>query len=195
VKRGGLIAFPTDTVYGLGCDPRNPQALSKLFSVKGKRVKPIPILVSSLRLAQRIAVMDEKARTLASTFWPGPLTIVVRLKVHFPRLLTKGRRTIALRCPRNETTLQLVRKCGGLLTGTSANMTGQPPCISSAMVRRRLGDGIDAVVDGGRAPRRIGSTIVRTHSRGITMLRKGPIRDAEIRRALSSATSTVNKPS
>jgi len=189
VRAGGLIAFPTDTVYGLGCDPRDPHALGRLLSVKGKvrGKKPFPILVASSKLAERIALMDDRAKALAARFWPGPLTIVLRPRIRFPRSLTLSRKTIAVRCPGNRVALQLIRKCGGFLTGTSANIAGRSPCTSVQAVRRTLGDRIDAVVDGGRSPRRAGSTIVRVHSRGVTILRKGPVRDIQVRRALQSA--------
>jgi len=185
VRAGGVVAFPTDTVYGLACDPRNPKGLSKLLLVKGKRGKPIPVLVASQKFADRIAVMDSKARALASRFWPGPLTLVLKPHVRFPRSLTAGRRTIGVRCPKNRIALQLIRKCGGFVTGTSANLTGHSPCTSAAMVGRCLGDRIDATIDGGRSPRRSASTVVRVHSRGVTMLREGPIRESQIRRVLS----------
>lgn len=185
VKTGGIIAFPTDTVYGLGCDPHNPRALRRLLSVKGRgrREKPFPILVSSPKLAEQIAAIDSQGKALVSRFWPGPLTLVLKPKVRFPNSLTMRRKMIAVRCPGNEIALRLVRKCGGLLTGTSANITGRPPCTSAEMVRRRLGDKVDAVVDGGRSPRRAGSTIVRVDS-GVKLLRRGPIREAQIRRTL-----------
>ncbi len=181
------MAFPTDTVYGLGCDPHNPKALSRLLSVKGRREKPLPILVASQKLADQIAVMDSRARTLASRFWPGPLTIVLKPRVRFSRSLTMGRKTIAVRCPGNQAALRLIRECGGLLTGTSANTTGHPPCRSARMVDRCLGDRLDAVVDGGRSTRRLSSTVVRVHSRGVTILRKGHIRDRQVRRTLQVA--------
>lgn len=193
VKGGGVIAFPTDTVYGLGCDPHNPGALGKLVFMKGKRKKPFPILVSSPKLAQQIAEMDSRARALASRFWPGPLTIVARSRVRFPELLTKRKKTIAVRCPGSPLALKLIRKCGGLLTGTSANITGGPPCTNAEMVRRLFGETIDAVVDGGHSPRRETSTIVRMHSRGVTILRKGPIRDVQIKRVLSSPVRTITQ--
>ena len=187
VKRGGIVAYPTDTVYGLGCDPRNPRAVKRAMHVKGKkREKPFPILVSSSRLADRIAVMDRRAKTLAYSFWPGPLTLVLKSRVRFPNALTLGRKTIAVRCPNNRVALKLIRKCGGLLTGTSANLTGRPPCTNAKMVRRSLGERIDAVLDGGQSPRQVGSTIVRVNSRGVTILRKGPISDKQVKRALSA---------
>ncbi|WP_455363227.1 L-threonylcarbamoyladenylate synthase [[Eubacterium] cellulosolvens] len=193
VRAGGTVAFPTDTVYGLGCDPRNSRALSRVLSVKGTREKPLPILVASEKLADQIAIMDSRARALASRFWPGPLTIVLRPRVHFPRSLTMGRKTIAVRCPGNRTALRLIRKCGGFLTGTSANIAGHRPCTSARMVDHYLGDRVDAVVDGGRSPRRSSSTVVRVHPRGVTMLRKGPIRDGQVRRTLQMVPPPRNR--
>jgi L-threonylcarbamoyladenylate synthase len=156
------------------------------MAVKGKRKKPLPILVASTAMAGRIAVMDRRAMALASKFWPGPLTLVLKPRVRFPNLLTLGRKTIAVRCPRHEIALRLIERCGGLLTGTSANLTGYPPCTSAKMVCRSLGDRIDAVVDDGPSPRRVGSTIVRIDSRGVTILRKGPVRSERVKRTLLS---------
>jgi len=193
VRAGGIVAFPTDTVYGLGCDPQNSKAVNKVLSVKGRREKPLPILVASQELADQIAVMDSRARALASRFWPGPLTIVLRPRVHFPCSLTMGRKTIAVRCPGNRIALRLIRKCGGFLTGTSANLTGHPPCTSAGMVDRFLGDKVDVVVDGGRSPRRLASTVVRVHSRGVTILRKGPIRAEQVERTLRAVASSRDR--
>jgi L-threonylcarbamoyladenylate synthase len=182
------LAFPTDTVYGLGCDPRNPQAVKKLLSVKGKRKKPFPILVSSQRMAARIATMNTPERVLASRFWPGPLTLILKSRHEFSLSSGAPRKTVAVRYPKNDVTLKLIRKCGGLLIGTSANRTGEPPCTSARMVRRMLDD-VDAVVDGGPTPARTASTVVRVHSCGVTVLRKGPIRELQIKRALHDASS------
>jgi len=185
VTNGGIIAYPTDTVYGLGCDPTNSRAVKRTMAAKGKRKKPFPILVASPAVAGRIAMMDRRAEALASRFWPGPLTLVLKPKVRFPSSLTLGRKMIAVRCPNEQVALRLVEKCGGLLTGTSANLTGRPPCTSAKMVSRVLRDRIDAVVDGGRSPRRTGSTIVRIDPRRVVIVRKGPIRDEQVRQALS----------
>jgi L-threonylcarbamoyladenylate synthase len=135
--------------------------------------------------ADQIAVMDHRARALTLRFWPGPLTLVLKPRIRFPNSLTLGRRTIAVRCPNDEVALRLIERCGGLLTGTSANLTGHPPCTSAKMVLRYLGDRIDAVVDGGRSPRRAGSTIVRIDRRRVLIVRKGPILNGQVKRALS----------
>lgn len=169
----------------MGCDPRNSRAVKRVMAVKGKRKKPLPILVASPAVADRIAVMDRQARALTSRFWPGPLTLVLKPRVRFPNSLTLGRKTIAVRCPNDQAALRLIERCGGLLTGTSANLAGYPPCTSAKMVLRCLGDRIDAVVDGGRSPRRVGSTIVRIDRHRVMIVRKGPIRNGQVKRALS----------
>lgn len=186
VKRGGIVAYPTDTVYALGCDPRNPRALKRAMAVKGRRRKPFPILIASPQLAYRIVAIDPRAKALASAFWPGPLTLVLKPRVRFPNQLTLGQKMIAVRCPKNRIALKLIMRCGGLLTGTSANLTGKPPCTSAKMVRHRLGARIDAVIDGGPSPSRMGSTIVRINSRDMTILRKGPILKEQLKRVLST---------
>ena len=183
--RGGIVAYPTDTVYGLGCDPSNSRAVKRVMAVKGKRRKPFPILVASQEVADRIAVMDSRAKLLASKFWPGALTLVLKPRVRFPHSLTLGWKTIAVRCPDDQVALRLIERCGGLLTGTSANLTGRPPCTSARMVLRCFGDRIDAAVDGGRSPRRVGSTIVRIDRQRVMIVRQGPIRSGQVKRALS----------
>ena len=193
VTDGGIVAYPTDTVYGLGCDPCNSRAVKRAMAVKGKRKKPFPILVASPAVAGRIAIMDRRAKALASRFWPGPLTLVLRSRVRFPNSLTLGQATIAVRCPNGQVALGLVKRCGGLLTGTSANLTGRPPCTSARMVTRILGDRIDAVVDGGRSPRRIGSTIVRIDPERVVILRKGPVREEQVTQTLRGRTESREK--
>ena len=188
------MAFPTDTVYGLGCDPRNGRAIRKLRSIKGSRIKPFPILVASQSLAKRIAVMDRRVDALASRFWPGPLTMVLRPKVYFPHSLTMRRKTIAIRCPRNRVALKLIQRCGGLLTGTSANITGRVPCTHARAVRQSLGDRIDALVDGGPSPIRRSSTVVRVDSRRVRIVRRGPILGSQIRRVLLGADRSRRTP-
>jgi L-threonylcarbamoyladenylate synthase len=171
----------------------NSRAVGRVMAVKGKRKKPLPILVTSPAKADRIAFMDRQARALSLRFWPGPLTLVLRPKARFPSSLTLGRKTIAVRCPNDQVALELIEKCGGMLTGTSANMTGGPPCTSARMVLRCLGDRIDAIVDGGRSPRRSGSTIVRIDRQRLTIVRKGPIRDAQLKRTLSEVAETYKE--
>lgn len=183
VRKGGLLAFPTDTVYGLGCDPRNAGAVKRLLSVKTARKKPFPILVTSERMASRIVTVNAMASILISSFWPGPLTLVLKLKSDSGLSPVAPGKTVAVRCPNNAVALSLIQKCGGLLIGTSANRSGEPPCTSARMVCEMLGE-IDAVIDGGKAKSHVVSTVVEIGPSMVKILRKGPIRESQIRRVL-----------
>ncbi len=182
-RKGGLICYPTDTVYGLGCDPLNASAVERAIRVKGDRTKPMPILVKSLETAERFAHVSDRARKLARAFWPGPLTIVLEASAVLPRILVpKG--TVGLRSPKLAICLDLLGLCSGALVGTSANPTGKTPAISAEEVVRELGGRIDLVLDGGVAPLGVASTVVDLAKPKLTILREGPIGIQEIMRCL-----------
>jgi len=178
VRAGGVVAYPTDTVYGLGCDPFNGEAVRRLVAAKGERNKPLPVLVDGAGSAEGIAVLTETARALIERFWPGALTIVVRKKDVLPDELTLGP-SVGVRCPGSAVALRLVRSCGGLLVGTSANLTGRPSCRSAAQVREQVGDRVDAILDGGTTPG-TASTVVRVVEEGVEVIREGAIPVEEI---------------
>ena len=173
VTEGGIVSYPTDTVYGLGCDPFAEHALERVIKVKGDRKKPLPVLVNALQDALRIADFPEKAVKLAVRFWPGPLTMVLRAKRVVPRVLAPFG-SIGVRSPRHTTCLSLLDLCSGYLVGTSANQTGRAPATTAEEVVTGLGDRIDLVVDGGRAPLGVASTVADLTS-NFTIIREGPI--------------------
>jgi len=173
VAEGGIVSYPTDTVYGLGCDPFSQHALKRVMEAKGGRQKPLPILVKALQDASRIADFSEKAVKLAVRFWPGPLTMVLRAKAEVPQMLAPFG-TIGVRSPKHMTCLSLVGLCSGYLVGTSANQSGKAPATTAEEVVTGLGDRIDLIVDGGRAPLGVASTVVDL-SREFTIIREGPI--------------------
>jgi L-threonylcarbamoyladenylate synthase len=175
VSDGGILAFPTDTVYGMGCDPFNNTAVYRVLRAKGRQDKPMPILVSSPTIARRIAFIDEVSSRLIRKFWPGPLTIILKARRAFPPGLTSGGGMIGLRCPDSRLTRALIKACGGLLVGTSANLTGHPPSRSASEVIKQLDCRIDAVIDGGRSPRKRGSTVLQVCNGRLVILRKGPV--------------------
>jgi L-threonylcarbamoyladenylate synthase len=151
VAAGGLICFPTDTVYGLGCDPLNPSAIGDLVKAKGGRTKAIPVLVSSLNNASELARISIGGRKLMEKFWPGPLTIIQESRGIVPRLLAPDG-TVGLRSPNHVICLELLRLCSGYLVGTSANMTGHPPAVSANEAAKTFGNRVDLILDGGRSP-------------------------------------------
>ena len=179
VAKGGLVCYPTDTLYGLGCDPLNPSAVERALSAKGPRTKPMPVLVRTTEDAERLADMSEGAIRLANKFWPGPLTIVVHAKVSVPKVLAPDR-TIGVRSPNHAICQQLLALCSGFLTGTSANLTRKPAATSAQEVLHQLGERVDIILDAGKSPLGIASTVVDLTKSKLILPREGPISRREI---------------
>jgi len=181
VKNGGLVVYPTDTVYGLGCDPFNVKAVKRVFKVKGERKeKPLPILGSDMECIQKIAFMNEKARKIAEKYWPGPLTLVVLKKPALPDIVTCGLPSVGVRIPKHTVALQLISLCNGLLVGTSANKTEEKPPKTAQEANEQLGEHADIVLDGGPTPLRQESSILDLTGEKPRMLRKGPIKLVDV---------------
>jgi L-threonylcarbamoyladenylate synthase len=183
VATGGLVCFPTDTVYGVGCDPLNTSAVEKVIRAKGGRIKAMPVLVKDLEGACTLAHISDGGRKLAVKFWPGPLTIVQHAKEKVPKVLAPNR-TVGLRSPNHAICLELLRLCSGCLVGTSANITGHPPAISAEEAVNVFGDSVDLVLDAGRSPLGVASTVVDLTKNRLLILREGPIGKEEILRCL-----------
>ena len=198
VARGGVIVFLTDTFYGLGADPFNAAAVRKVKDLKGREEnRPILVLISDVdqlgRLIEsRSAAFDELARR----FWPGALTIIGRATSQLPSELTAGTNSVGVRLPDDETVSSLVRACGGALTATSANPSGEPPARSAAEALKYFGEKVDLILDGGATKTDRPSTVVDTTSAGnaailpagvaeVTLVRQGVIAWTEIQSALS----------
>jgi L-threonylcarbamoyladenylate synthase len=174
VKEGGVVAFPTDTVYGLGCDPFNAAAVMRLIEVKARESKPIPVLCASEEDAAKLVELGPRGLELVRRYWPGALTIVAQLRVELPTVLNQGSGWLGVRVPADETALSLARGCGGFITGTSANLSGSPSCRSAEEVAISLGDRIDAIIDGG-VRRGSESTVVRVDGESVEVLRRGSV--------------------
>ncbi len=160
LKSGGIIAIPTDTVYGIGADPFNPDAVQKLYTFKGRPDgKPIPLVLSSVDDVHRVAQnLPDYFFHLTDRFWPGGLTIVVQAKNLLP-VLTAGGDTVGVRIPDNPLLLQVLQAFGGPAAITSANLSGEPPAISPEEISEELASRIDLIVDGGKTPGPIPSTV------------------------------------
>jgi len=186
VKRGGLVVYPTETVYGLGCDPMNTQAVKRIIEVKGNRNKPLPILVASIEDGEKVAFVSSKGKKLAAKFWPGPLTMVFHKKSAIPNIVTFSLDSVGLRISNNNVALQLSNLSGGLLVGSSANRTGEEPPRKVQEISWELNRMIDVVLDGGPVVHGIPSTVVDLTSGKPKILREGPISLQAIQDALSS---------
>lgn len=160
LKSGGIIAIPTDTVYGLGADPFNPDAVQKLYTFKGRPDgKPIPLVLSSVDDVYRVAQnLPDYFFHLTARFWPGGLTIIVEAKDLLP-VLTAGGNTVGVRIPDNPLLLKILKTFGGPAAITSANLSGEPPATSPQEIGEELASKIDMIVDGGKTPGPVPSTV------------------------------------
>jgi L-threonylcarbamoyladenylate synthase len=185
VRSGGLVIYPTETVYGLGCDPLNVHAVKRLLEVKGNRKKPLPVLAASIKDAERVAFVSPNGKKLAAKFWPGHLTMVFPKKPALPDVVTFGLDSVGLRIPDNDVALNLIGLCGGLLLGSSANRTGKEPPRRVQEMSQELSEIVDMVLDGGPAVQGMPSTVVDLASDKPRILREGPISFKEILDALA----------
>ena len=181
ILAGGLVVFPTDTVYGLGCNPRDPPAVDRLCRIKNRESKPIPLLCRDFKTAASMVDLGRVAVRAARAYWPGARTIVAPSKMEFPAPIQSGGAMLGVRVPKHPLCLKLLGDVGGLLTGTSANLSGQPACRSAADAFTKLGDGVDIILDGGQLAGKE-STVVRFDGEKIHVLREGSVRvpDAEL---------------
>ena len=160
LKSGGIVAIPTDTVYGLGADPFNADAVQRLYTLKGRPDgKPIPLVLSSVDDVHRVAQnLPDYFFHLTDRFWPGGLTIIVEAKDLLP-VLTAGGHTVGVRIPNNPLLLNILQAFGGPAAITSANLSGEPPATSPQEIGEELASRIDVIVDGGKTPGPIPSTV------------------------------------
>ncbi len=175
LRGGGLVAIPTDTVYGLAADAWNGAAISKLYKVKGRdRLKSIPVLVhGAASIAQVALEPSSRILAVADEFWPGPLTIVVERKPDLPSEIS-ATTTVGVRAPDQEFALRLLAEYGPLAT-TSANRSGQPSTRNAAEVVSALDQRVDLVIDGGDAIEGVPSAVVDLTTDPPTLLRAGPV--------------------
>jgi L-threonylcarbamoyladenylate synthase len=178
IERGGIIAFRTDTFYGLGADPLNRTAVQRIKELKGREdAKPILLLISDLSQVARFLVERSHIfNTLAQEHWPGPLTLIGQARAELPQELTAGTGTIGLRLPDDDFVTKIVRACGGALTATSANVSGQPASRSAAEVAGFFPVGIDLILDGGETEVSEASTVVDVSGASARLVREGRIK-------------------
>lgn len=188
IATGGVVAFRTDTFYGLGADPFNPEALRRLKSLKGREEgKPILVIISDAAEAERfMATRSEVFNFVSAKHWPGALTIVVGAKREVPAELTAWSGTIGVRLPDDERVREFVRKCGGALTATSANLSGEPPARTAQEVARSFPDDLDLIIDDGEARGEQPSTVLDLSRSEPRLIRAGALSRQAIEETLSS---------
>jgi len=181
INKGGIVIFPTDTVYGIGCDPYNKKGILSLYKIKKReKTKPFPVIGYSKEELEKIAEFDNKAEKIAETFWPGPITLILKIKdENIKKSLGLGKK-IAVRVPDNQCVLSLLKECK-LLVATSANISGNTSPIDPNDCERNL-NGYDLLIDGGILSDDGESTIVEIDKGEIKIVRNGSISEEELKK-------------
>ena len=193
IRNGGLVAVPTETVYGLAGSGLNEQAVGMIYEVKGRpAIKPLSLMVHGSEAMDALCLdVPEQARTLAARFWPGPLTIVLKAKPEIPPIVLAGGSTVGLRCPDHSLTLELLRDCGLPLAAPSANPSGEESPKDAGKVLEYFDGKIDAVIDGGRCGLGRESTIIDMSHTPYRILRQGALPTEDIADALVDGMKIV----
>lgn len=185
LQRGGVIAFPTDTVYGIGASLQHPEALRRIYDLKGRQPdKPLPILISRPEVIDQLSPdVDERLVELAQHFWPGALTVVMPAADHLPAEVKAPDNTIGVRLPNHSIPLTIADHAGGAIATTSANISGQDAAHTATEIREAFGGTIDVILDGGFSPEANSSSVIRVTDGEIVVLREGVIRAEDLRSA------------
>lgn len=185
IKNGGLVAFPTETVYGLGGNALDPCAVKKIFEAKGRPSdNPLIIHVCDVKMAETVVVLNLTARFLIKKFWPGPLSLVLNAQKTVPSCTRGGLETAAVRMPDNRIALELIKAAGVPIAAPSANKSGRPSPTDAGTVRDDLKDSVDMVLDGGVTKVGLESTVLDVTGDVPVLLRPGGISKEELERAL-----------
>lgn len=198
LRKGGLVAFPTETVYGLGADAKNPDALAKIFHAKGRPVDhPLIVHISDIsQLSDWVSEIPPVAYALANHFWPGPLTMIFKKAPHVLDIITGGQDTIGVRIPNHPIATALLKNFGSGLAAPSANRFGRISPTTAAAVREELNEAVDLVLDGGPCEVGVESTIIDVNAKAPVILRPGMLSKTQIEDVIQASitTNTLNAP-
>lgn len=178
IKNGGIVIFPTDTVYGIGCNVWNKEAIKRIFEIKNRNYnKPMNVLCSDLKDIESLALeVNEKEKEIIHKYMPGACTLVVnKKKKEVPDILRAGLSTVAVRIPDNSIAVELIRKCGFPIVATSANISGEQDTIEIEDILTEFKDKVDIIIDGGKSKIGVPSTIVEIENNEVKILRQGSL--------------------
>lgn len=174
-QKGGVVIFPTDTVWGIGVSIDQPQAIQKLYQIKKReKTKPTAVLVGSLVQAQQLGEINKKAESLIKKYWPGGLTIVVKAKKGVPRIIQGKGGTVGLRMPDHKLILKILTKLEKGIVASSANFAGQPLVTKRELIDQQLIEMVDLFIKG-KSKRNLASTVIDLTKKPFKILRKGII--------------------
>ncbi|XOU94416.1 MAG: L-threonylcarbamoyladenylate synthase [Candidatus Kerfeldbacteria bacterium] len=179
IKEGGVVVYPTDTAYGLAADALNADAIGKLFIIKQRIQKPLPVIVDSEKMLEKIAEVTTEEQKIIKKYWPGALTLIFKKKDIIQPFLTLGLPTVGVRMPDYKIAIQLVKEAGTPLTSTSANISGKGNCYTPECVQRMF-QGADSqpdlIMDAGELDEVPVSTVAQVEGKKVNTLREGPVK-------------------
>jgi L-threonylcarbamoyladenylate synthase len=180
IKEGGIVVFPTDTVYGIGCNPYSKNAIKKIYEIKSReKMKSLPILVYSVDILKKIVAIDEFTKKIIGKNWPGPLTLILELTDQKLKKSLNLQNKIAVRIPNSECTLKLLEKCE-LIVGTSANISGNSPYTDPDDCIKNIKN-YDLFLNGGTITSKGESTIIEIENEAIKIIREGALKIEDIK--------------
>ena len=189
IKNGGVVVYPTDTIYGLGVNALNPEAISRLFKIKRRpSEKAVPVIVNDVEMARKIAYIDYRKNETLKKIWPSPVTIILQKKDTVPDILTGTKDTIGIRIPDSKSARILVSSLGAPITATSANISGEEPSLDIQKIIDRfnqVNDKPDLILDAGILPPSEPSTVLDLSGQKPKILRIGPVKKEQLLDILS----------
>ncbi|MEZ4507259.1 MAG: L-threonylcarbamoyladenylate synthase [Thermomicrobiales bacterium] len=181
VASGGVVAIPTDTVYGIAASLAHPAAVERLCQIKGRPTgQPLPVLVSSIDALSHLVTLDDAVIPLLDAFWPGPLTVVLPTTASLPDQVIGPGNTVGVRLPNHYIAIEVIEKAGGSVACTSANRSGEPPARSAREVAETIGTDLDIILDSGTTPGGVASTVVAIDGATLRFIREGAIPMTEV---------------
>ena len=186
LQKGGVIGYPTETVYGIGCNAYNAEAVNRIYKLKNRDPSKALILIAAdiIQISELVEIIPEQAERLMENFWPGPLTLVFNASARLQDFAFRKSKTIAVRIPDCNICLALLKSCGFPLVSTSANRSGEPEATSADRVAQIFGDELDLIIDGGQTPSQRPSTVVDVTRTPARIIREGAISALEINTVL-----------
>ena len=179
IEKGGIVIFPTDTVYGIGCNPYNIDSIKKIYEIKSrKKIKSLPVLAYSVDIVKKIVVIDNFTEKIIQKYWPGPLTLILELKDQKLKESLNLQNKIAIRIPDSKCTLKLLEKCG-LIVGTSANISGNTSYTNPDDCMKNVKN-YDVFLNGGTITSKGESTIIEIENKKIKIIREGALKVEDI---------------
>jgi L-threonylcarbamoyladenylate synthase len=185
IRAGGLVIFPTETVYSIACLPTEPAAAKNLCEARRSATESLTIMCAGRREAEIVVEFNETATRLAERLWPGPLTLMLPKKKDYPMWVTHGSRTLGVTVPRGEIAAALTREAGGIIVGEAVNPPDEKPCLTAEAATANLGRPVDIVLDGGRTPGDTPNTVLDASTDELWLIRRGAVTADAIRAALA----------